>query len=122
MTESYPHIPVVGVREGYDNRDENYRHTLTLLAEQPDMIDLYNVGGSSDGIVRALRERGRDQDVLFIGHGLTADTRTLFVEDTMDVVITQSPQFIARKTLHVFTTCATETRRWPASRRSSWKS
>lgn len=83
------------------------------------MIGLYNVGGSSDGIARALRERGRGQDVLFIGHGLTANTRSLLVENTMDVVIMQSLPFIVRNTLQVFTTCATETRRWPASRRSS---
>lgn len=102
MAESFPHLSVVGMREGHDNRDENYRHTLKLLTEYPDMIGIYNVGGSSDGIARALREKGRDQDILFIGHGLTADTRAFLVEDTMDVVITQSPELIVRNTLQIF--------------------
>ena len=102
MAESFPHLSVVGLREGHDNRDENYRHALTVLAEHPDLIGIYNVGGSSDGIARALREKRRDQHILFIGHGLTADTRAFLVEDTMDVVITQSPQHIVRNTLQIF--------------------
>ncbi|MEO3434078.1 LacI family DNA-binding transcriptional regulator [Inquilinus sp. CAU 1745] len=102
MEESFPNLSVVGVREGHDNRDENYRRTLELLAEYPDLIGIYNVGGSSDGIARALREQGRDQDMLFIGHGLTADTRSLLLEDTMDVVITQNPDMIVHNALRVF--------------------
>lgn len=102
MEESFPHLSVVGVREGHDNRDENYRHTLTLLSEYPDLIAIYNVGGSSDGIARALREKSRNEDILFIGHGLTPDTRGLLVEDTMDVVITQSPDVVVRNALQIF--------------------
>ena len=102
MEESFPQIEVVGVREGHDNPDENYQHTLKLLSDYPDLIGIYNVGGSSDGVGRALREMGRDQDTLFIGHGLTKDTRKFLVEDTMDMVITQSPDAVVRNVLHIF--------------------
>jgi LacI family transcriptional regulator len=102
MEEAYPNLYVVGVREGHDNRDENYRHTQTLLSEYPDLIGIYNVGGSSDGIGRALRERERAHDILFIGHGLTADTRTYLLEDIMDAVITQSPDAMIRNALQIF--------------------
>lgn len=102
MAESFSNLMVVGVREGHDNRDENYRHTLKLLNEYSDLIGIYNVGGSSDGIARALREKSGNRRVLFIGHGLTTDTRTLLVEDTMDAVITQSPQVILRNALQIF--------------------
>lgn len=102
MEEACPDLTVVGVREGHDNRDENYRHTQTLLSEYPDLIGIYNVGGSSDGIGRALRERGRAHDVLFIGHGLTADTRAHLLKDIMDVVITQSPDAMVRNALQIF--------------------
>ena len=30
-------------------------------------------------------------DVVFIGHGLTSETRAMLIDGTMDVVITQSP-------------------------------
>lgn len=102
MEEAFPGLNVVGLREGHDNRDENYRHTLTLLSEYPDLIGIYNVGGSSDGVARALRERGRAHEILFIGHGLTADTRSYLLDDVMDVVITQSPDAMVRNTLQIF--------------------
>ena len=102
MEEAFPNLNVVGVREGHDDRDENYRHALTLLDEHPDLVGIYNVGGSSDGIARALCERGREHEVLFIGHGLTPDTRTYLVEDIMDVVITQSPDAIVRNAIQCF--------------------
>ncbi len=102
MEQAFPRFTVVGLREGHDDRDENYRHALTLLDEYPDLIGIYNVGGSSDGIARALRERGREHEVLFIGHGLTPDTRRYLVEDIMDVVITQSPDAILWNAMQIF--------------------
>ncbi len=102
MEQTFAHLTVVGLREGHDDRDENYRHALTLLDEHPDLVGIYNVGGSSDGIARALRERGSEHDVLFIGHGLTPDTRRYLVEDVMDVVITQSPDAILYNAIQIF--------------------
>lgn len=102
MDESFPGISVIAAREGHDNRAENYHHTVSLLAEYPDLIGIYNVGGSSDGIARALRESDRGRDIVFIGHGLTTDTRKFLLEDIMDVVITQSPDIIVQNTLKIF--------------------
>lgn len=91
IEERFPHITVTGTREGHDDRQENYEHTRRLLETHPDIIGIYNVGGSSDGIGRALRESGRAQDITFVGHGLTQDTRAMLADGTMDAVITQSP-------------------------------
>lgn len=102
MEEEFPQYDIIGVREGHDNRDENYRHTITLLDDYPDLIGVYNVGGSSDGIARALREKGREKQVLFIGHGLTQDTRRFLIEETMDMVLTQSPNIIISNALRIF--------------------
>ncbi len=103
MEERYPDIELIGVREGHDQRDENYQHALTLLDEYPDLVGIYNAGGSSDGVARALRERHLSSQVLFIGHGLTPDTRKALLEDVMDVIITQSPQVIVQNTIQIFT-------------------
>ena len=94
IAERFPHLAVSATREGHDDRDENYHHTRALLEKRPDICGIYNVGGSSDGIGRALRESGRAQDVIFVGHGLTADTRAMLVEGTMDAVITQNPDLL----------------------------
>ncbi|WP_246226273.1 LacI family DNA-binding transcriptional regulator [Chelativorans xinjiangense] len=102
LEEMHPGLRVVGMREGHDDREENYRHALSLLEQNADLVGIYNVGGSSDGIGRALREHGRSGEVVFIGHGLTADTRRLLIEGTMDAVINSDPDVLLTSALHVF--------------------
>ena len=94
IAERFPRLRPVGTREGHDDSDENYRHTIALLDQHPDLVGIYNVGGSSQGIGRALREKGRAGAVVFIGHGLTPDTRQLLIEGTMDAVINSDPDAI----------------------------
>ena len=48
-----------------------------LLGQHPDLAGIYNIGGAADGVARALKEMDRARDVVFIGHGLTSDTRSL---------------------------------------------
>jgi hypothetical protein len=81
---------VVSQREGHDDADRNYRQTRMLLGQHPDLAGIYNVGGAADGVARALKEMNRAHDVVFIGHGLTSDTRSLLIEGAMDAVITQN--------------------------------
>ncbi|MDQ8726872.1 LacI family DNA-binding transcriptional regulator [Bradyrhizobium sp. LHD-71] len=90
--EMFPQIEVVGLREGHDDEAKNYRQTKTLLAQHPGLAGIYNIGGGADGIGRALKEAGRQRDVVFVGHGLSPDTRTMLIDGTMDAVITQNPQ------------------------------
>jgi LacI family transcriptional regulator len=88
--ELFPHLRVVGMREGHDDSGQNYRHTVELLEQHPDLVGIYNVGGSSGGIARALSEHQR-HDIVFIGHGLTPDTRRALLQGTLDVVFNTDP-------------------------------
>ena len=81
-----------GLREGHDDPAKNYRQTKMLLAQHPDLAAIYNIGGGPEGIARALKELGRRQEIVFVGHGLTPETRELLVDGTLDAVINQSPQ------------------------------
>ena len=90
--EMFPAIAVVGLREGQDDEVRNYRLTRELLAQHRDLAGIYNIGGGSDGVGKALKEARRGEQVVFIGHGLTPDTRALLIDGTMDAVITQNPQ------------------------------
>jgi LacI family transcriptional regulator len=90
--ESFSDIEVVGLREGHDEEANNYRQTKTLLAQHPGLAGIYNIGGGAEGIGRALKEAGRQHDVVFIGHGFSPDTRAMLIDGTMDAVITQNPQ------------------------------
>lgn len=48
--------------------------------------------------VMALREKGR-QDVVLIGHGLTADTRRALIDGTMDAVFELDPNLLIEATI-----------------------
>ena len=102
MEELYPQMEIAGLREGHDDAERNYRQTLQLLEQHPQVGGIYNIGGASDGVARALKQTGRDQKVVFVGHGLTPDTRALLVDGTLDAVITQSPQTIVLNAVQVF--------------------
>lgn len=98
----FPMIQVVGLREGHDEEARNYRQTKTLLAQHPDLAGIYNIGGGPEGIARALKEAGRQQEVVFVGHGLTPATRSLLIEGAMDAVITQNPQAALMDCVSIF--------------------
>ncbi|AMJ63952.1 LacI family transcriptional regulator [Bosea sp. PAMC 26642] len=100
--ELYPAIEVVGLREGHDEEARNYRQTKTLLAQHPDLAGIYNIGGGPEGIARALKEVGRQSEVVFVGHGLTPETRGLLIDGAMDAVITQNPQATLMDCIAIF--------------------
>ena len=99
----FPGLTVVGLREGHDNAEQNHRQARALLAKHRDIIGIYNIGGASDGIARALREANRGSTVTFIGHGLTPDTRAALLDGTMDVAITQDHQIMTLNCVRIFT-------------------
>jgi LacI family transcriptional regulator len=92
LHETFPKLHVTGVREGHDDPERTYRQTRELIAQHRDLVGVYNVGGGSDGVGRALREAGVAGKVVFIGHELTPETRTFLFDGTMAAVIHQNPQ------------------------------
>ena len=102
MQESFPDFRIVGVREGHDDPKENYDLTVSLLKQYPDLVGIYNIGGSSGGVGKALARAGKSKAVVLIGHGLSEDTRTLLMDGTMDVVINQDPLSLIQNTGQIF--------------------
>lgn len=107
--ELAPHIEVVGLREGHDDETLNFRQTRQLLSDHTTLAGIYNIGGGALGVGRALKDMRLDKKIIVVGHGLTADTRSLLIDGTMDAVITQSP----RATLHA---CMDVFSNWRAGR------
>jgi LacI family transcriptional regulator len=100
--EQYPNVEVVGLREGQDDSEKNYQQTCGLLEQHSDLGGIYNIGGGSDGIARAINETKLAGKLVFIGHGLTPDTRALLISGTMDAVITQNPQTAVMSCVRIF--------------------
>lgn len=103
LEEMFPRIEVVGLREGQDDVEKNYQQTRALLKQHPALAGIYNIGGAHDGVARALKEAGRQHNVVYIGHGLSTDTRALLIDGSMDAVITQNPQAAISSCVRIFT-------------------
>lgn len=102
LKEVRPDIEVVGLREGHDDEAMNYRQMRMLLSQHPDLAGIYNIGGGASGVGRALKDARREQSVVFVGHGLTPDTRGFLIDGTMDAVITQNPHDTIARVARVF--------------------
>ncbi|HEX7888797.1 MAG TPA: LacI family DNA-binding transcriptional regulator [Ramlibacter sp.] len=100
--EQYPGVRVVGLREGHDDAQKNYRQARALFEQHPDLSGIYNIGGGAEGIGRAIHEARLAAKPVFIGHGLTPDTRALLIDGTMDAVITQNPQGAVMNCVRIF--------------------
>jgi LacI family transcriptional regulator len=117
LAESFPELEVIGLREGQDDPASNYVLARALLDQHPDLVGIYNVGGASEGIARALAEARiigrRPRRVAFIGHGLTRETRAALVDGAIDAIINVPPEMLMRCAARIF--CNLRDGRLPAS-------
>ena len=99
ISEEFRHLEIVQMREIRDDRQRAYDETLVLLENYPDLAGIYNIGGGSSGIGKALDDRGRGRSTVFIGHELTENSKPLLLSGTMDAVIDQNPRVEAREAI-----------------------
>jgi LacI family transcriptional regulator len=103
LTEEFPHLRIVEMREMLDDREKAYSEAAALLDRHPDLAAIYNVGAGNTGIARALKERSRENRVVFLGHEATEGTKELLLDGTLDAVIDQNPRVEAREALNILT-------------------
>ena len=97
----FPNLKILPVRESRDDWRKLEAMTAQLLAEHPDLIGLYNVGGGTRGIVAGLEAAGRAKDIVFIAHELTDPTRRALIRGTVDAIIGQDPGHEVRSAVRV---------------------
>jgi LacI family transcriptional regulator len=102
LAENFPWLEVIGLREGHDDPASNYRQAKALMEQHAGLVGIYNVGGASEGIARALGEAPRSRHVVFIGHGLTAETRAHLVDGTIDAILNVAPETVMRSAARIF--------------------
>ena len=101
MAHEFPNLSVLPVRESRDDWQKLEEMTAQLLAEHPELIGLYNVGGGTRGIVSGLETAGRAKDIVFIAHELTDPTRRGLIRGTVDAIINQDPGHEVRSAVRV---------------------
>ena len=89
IADEFPALKVVGVREGHDDADTNHRQTRACSSSTRTWSACTTSAAAPTAWARALKERRRDQGTVFVGHGLTPDTRALLIDGTHGRVITQ---------------------------------
>ena len=103
LAEEFPNLEIVELREMRDDRERAYAEAAALLDRHDDLAGIYNIGAGNQGIAQALRERGLSKSVVFLGHELTAGTKQLLLDGTLDAVIDQNPRVEAREALNILT-------------------
>ena len=93
---TFPSLHLLPVREGRDDDARVEALARALLAENPDLVGIYNVGAGNGGIVAALEAAGRARDVVFIAHELTPFSRRHLIRGTIDAIINQDAGHEAR--------------------------
>ncbi|MCK1336768.1 LacI family DNA-binding transcriptional regulator [Bradyrhizobium sp. 38] len=106
MASEFPGLSVLPVLEGRDEDARSEQVLARLLGRHADIVGLYNVGAGTQGVANALSEKalsdaGRDRQVVFVGHDVTALTRRLLLQGLMDAAISQNPGHEARAAVRV---------------------
>lgn len=97
LSEDAPFLHLLEMRESREDRDRAFGEAQALLAAHPDLVAIYNAGGGTSGIARALKESGRR--VVFVAHEATDANKALLLDGTLDAVIDQDARAEAREAL-----------------------
>jgi LacI family transcriptional regulator len=101
MASEFPGLSVLPVLEGRDEDARSEQLLSRLLGRHADIVGLYNVGAGTQGVANALSDAGRDKQVVFVGHDVTALTRRLLLQGVMHAAISQNPGHEARAAVRV---------------------
>ncbi|MDK9697943.1 MAG: LacI family DNA-binding transcriptional regulator [Siculibacillus sp.] len=101
MGSDFPDLELMMPIEGRDDDAANQTIAARLIAENPDLVGIYNIGAGTAGIGAALADAGRSGDVVFVGHDLTVHTRRFLLIGLMDAVISQNPGREAHSALRI---------------------
>lgn len=72
-----------------------------IVATHTDLVGVYSMGSGNRYLLDSLRETGRLNDLVYIGHELTPHSRGALVNGEMDAVIAQNVGHLARSVLRV---------------------
>ena len=87
----YGKLEIVKVIETQQDKQADYLEMAKALKEFPNAAGIYNTSDGNRAMAQALKESGREKDVVFIGHDLTNYTKQMLLDGTMDIVIDQNP-------------------------------
>ncbi len=103
LSEEFPDFRIKSTAEVHDDADTAYTVTSRILKDHPTISAIYSMGAGNRGISEAIRERGKQRDIVVIGHELTRFSKQFLLDGTFDVILDQHPRIQARDSIHVLT-------------------
>ena len=101
LADQAPHLTIVRVVEGLDDRVRSRARLEAAFHEFPDIVAIYNVGGANLGVRMAIESNILQKRPLFAGHELTQHTTKMLREGLMTLTLDQSPRMQAQFSLDV---------------------
>lgn len=95
----FPTVRLTDAVKGEDSPEQTKAAVGRLLAENPDIAAIYNVGGGNQGMVAALREAGLCGRVFVMTHEANSVTVPLMRDDAIHLVISQRPEDLLGKAI-----------------------
>ncbi|GAB5446856.1 MAG: LacI family DNA-binding transcriptional regulator [Gymnodinialimonas sp.] len=99
LAEEAPGLDLLELRESGDDGDRAHAQATAKLAQHPEICAIYNAGGGTGGIARALHDSGRAQSVIFVAHDVTDTNKGFLLDGTLDAIIDQDAKREAQETL-----------------------
>ena len=87
LRSEFSHLEVDDRVNSHDDSDTSYKNVKAYIAEHGAPAGIYNVAGGNFGIGRALQESKLAGKVVFIGHELNANSRTLLESGLMTFAV-----------------------------------
>jgi len=101
MSSEYPLLTVLPPIEGKDDSRLTRELCAKLLATHPQLTAIYSIGAGNSGISASLKASGRQRDIVFVGHELTACARSDLLDGTMDAILNQDAGHEIRSALRL---------------------
>lgn len=94
-------VVLAGEAKGEDNPERTYFAVRKMLETHPSIGAIYNVSGGNDGLARAIRELGREQDVIVVTHELTHVSVPLLYENVLNFTFSQDPLVLLSEAMNI---------------------
>ncbi|MDJ0827436.1 MAG: LacI family DNA-binding transcriptional regulator [Rhodobacter sp.] len=99
MRAECPHLTVLPWIEGEEMAGVVEEKLSKLLAENPEVVGLYSLGGGTRGVIDAIR--AADQDLRVVTTELSEHTRAALIAGDIDAVLVQDPSHEVRSAIRV---------------------
>lgn len=97
----FPKVVLQAEAQGEDNMVLTREAVAKMLKAHPGLAAIYNVGGGNAGLTEALRQAGRDRDVLVVGHEVNSVTIPLLRDGAMDFALASPPAQLLAQALRL---------------------